>query len=110
MTSGCLWAKSETQHNLAEVRFAPEAAVPAMSVFGTIETCLPARQMSAYDFIVESNPVRVIDLTVDALDLAEMRFEGWSRRRLVGHRSAPRLSSFRNFLAQGFLCCEGHDE
>ena len=68
MTSGCLWAKSETQHNLAEVRFAPEAAVPAMSVFGTIETCLPARQMSAYDFIVESNPVRVLDLTVDALE------------------------------------------
>jgi len=23
LTSGCLWAKSETQHNLAEVRFAP---------------------------------------------------------------------------------------
>jgi hypothetical protein len=36
-----------------------------MSVFGTIETCLPARQMSAYDFIVESNPVRVIDVIVD---------------------------------------------
>ena len=28
------------------------------------------------DFIDESNPVRVIDLFVDALDLAEMSFEG----------------------------------
>jgi hypothetical protein len=27
-------------------------------------------------FIDESNPVRVIDMLVDALDLAEMRFEG----------------------------------
>jgi hypothetical protein len=51
----------------------PEAAIPARSVFGTIETCLPARQKSAYDFI-DANPVRVIDVFVDALDLAEMRF------------------------------------
>jgi len=28
------------------------------------------------DFVVESNPVRVIDVFVDALDLAEMNFEG----------------------------------
>jgi transposase len=28
------------------------------------------------DFIDESNPVRVIDVFVDALDLAEMGFEG----------------------------------
>ncbi len=28
------------------------------------------------DFIDDSNPVRVIDVFVDALDLAEMRFEG----------------------------------
>src|SRR4249920_1002092 len=28
------------------------------------------------DFINESNPVRVIDVFVDALDLAEMSFEG----------------------------------
>ena len=28
------------------------------------------------DFIDESNPVRVIDIFVDALDLAEMSFEG----------------------------------
>jgi hypothetical protein len=32
--------------------------------------------MSAYDFIDASNPVRVIDVFVDALDLAEMSFEG----------------------------------
>jgi transposase len=28
------------------------------------------------DFIAESNPVRVIDVFVDALDLAELSFEG----------------------------------
>ena len=28
------------------------------------------------DFIDESNPVRVVDVFVDALDLAEMSFEG----------------------------------
>jgi len=37
------------------------------------------------DFIDESNPVRVIDVFVDALDLAEMNFEGaggdWSASR-----------------------------
>jgi transposase len=30
------------------------------------------------DFVAESNPVRVIDVFVDALDLAEMSFEGVS--------------------------------
>jgi transposase len=44
------------------------------------------------DFIDESNPVRVIDVFVDALDLAEMGFEGWSRRRPVGRRTIPRFS------------------
>ena len=39
------------------------------------------------DFIDESNPVRVIDAFVDALDLAEMSFEGVSRRQLAGHRT-----------------------
>ena len=43
------------------------------------------------DFIDESNPVRVIDVFVDALDLAEMSFEGWNRR-LVGPRTTPRSS------------------
>ena len=42
------------------------------------------------DFIDESNPVRVIDVFVDALDLAEMGFEGWSRRQPVGPRIIPR--------------------
>jgi transposase len=36
------------------------------------------------DFIDESNPVRVIDVFVDALHLAEMSFEGCSRRQRVG--------------------------
>jgi len=44
------------------------------------------------DFIDESNPVRVIDVFVDALDLAEMNFEGVSRRRLAGSRTIPRFS------------------
>ncbi|MEH2610559.1 hypothetical protein V1293_002848 [Bradyrhizobium sp. AZCC 1693] len=35
---------------------------------------MPGR-MSAYDFIDGSNPVRAIDVFVDALDLAEMSFE-----------------------------------
>jgi len=34
------------------------------------------------DFIAESNPVRVIDVFVDTLDLAEMSFEG---RRATPH-------------------------
>jgi len=63
-------------------RFAPQAAIPARSVFGTIETCLPARQISAYDFIDERNPVRVIDVFVDALDLAEISaFDGSEETR-----------------------------
>jgi transposase len=50
------------------------------------------------DFIDESNPVRVIDVFVDALDLAEMSFEG-SRRRLVGHRTTPRFFLSFTFMA-----------
>ena len=49
------------------------------------------------DFIDESNPVRVIDVFVDALDLAEMRFEGRSQRRLVVphlHHPLHQLGSF----------------
>lgn len=44
------------------------------------------------DFIDESNPVRVIDVFVDALSLAEMGFEG---NGAGGHRSAvvPSLGS-----------------
>ena len=45
------------------------------------------------DFIDESNPVRVIDVFVDALDLAEMRFEGVEPATLVGRRTTPRFSS-----------------
>ena len=42
------------------------------------------------DFIDESNPVRVIDVFVDALDLAEMSFEGGlSRRERGGRRTIP---------------------
>jgi hypothetical protein len=40
------------------------------------------------DFIDECNPVRVIDVFVGALDLAEMSFEGLSQRQLVDRRTA----------------------
>ena len=36
------------------------------------------------DWIDENNPVRVIDAFVDALDLAELGFDGLSRRRPAG--------------------------
>jgi hypothetical protein len=44
------------------------------------------------DFIDESSPVRVIDVFVDALDLAEMGFDGVEPRQPVGHRIIPRCS------------------
>jgi transposase len=44
------------------------------------------------DFIDESNPVRVIDVFVDALNLAEMSFGGVRRRQLVGRRTILRFS------------------
>ena len=44
------------------------------------------------DFIDESNPVRVIDVFVDALELADMNFEGVDRRRLVGRRTTGQIS------------------
>jgi transposase len=59
-------------------------------------TLLPER---LDDFIDESNPVRVIDVFVDALDLAEMSFKGVGRRRLVGRRTTPRFSSSFTFTA-----------
>jgi transposase len=43
------------------------------------------------DFIDESNPVRVIDAFVDALDLAEMSFKGVELRQLVDRRTIPRF-------------------
>jgi transposase len=44
------------------------------------------------DFIDESNPVRVIDVFVDALDLAEIGSRGSSQRQPVGLRTIPRFS------------------
>ena len=44
------------------------------------------------DFIDEGNPVRVIDVFVDALDLTEMSFEGCRPRRLVDPHTIPRFS------------------
>ena len=43
-------------------------------------------------FLEESNLVRVIDVFVDALDVAELRFQGGSRRRPVGRHTIPRFS------------------
>jgi len=44
------------------------------------------------DFIDESNPVRVIDVFVDALDLAKMSLKGLSRRQRVDRRTIPQFS------------------
>ena len=50
------------------------------------------------DFIDDSNPVRAIDVFVDALDLAEVSFEGGrNRRQLAGRRTTPRFSSSFTF-------------
>jgi hypothetical protein len=54
------------------------------------------------DFIDEDNPVRVIDVFVDALDLAEMSFAG------VPGPSGPHLSKFRKRL-RGKADLEGQD-
>jgi transposase len=50
------------------------------------------------DFIDESNPVRVIDVLVDALDLAEMSFEG-VEPAVTDRRTTPRFSSSFTFTA-----------
>ena len=44
------------------------------------------------DFLDESNPVRVIDVFVDALDLAKMSLKGLSRRQRVDRRTIPQFS------------------
>jgi hypothetical protein len=51
------------------------------------------------DFIDESNPVRVIDVFVDALDLAEMSFEGVEPAATGRHRTTPRFSLSFTFMA-----------
>jgi transposase len=44
------------------------------------------------DFIDEGNPVRVIDVFVDALDWRKWASMGWPRRRPDGRRTIPRFS------------------
>jgi transposase len=44
------------------------------------------------DWIDESNPVRVIDAFVDALNLSKLGFEGVERLRQVGPPIIPRCS------------------
>jgi len=41
------------------------------------------------DFIDDSNPVRVIDVFVDSLDLAEMSFDGVAEPRCDAGRRRP---------------------
>src|SRR6202044_2998899 len=53
------------------------------------------------DFIDESNPVRVIDVFVDALDLAEMRFEGVEPA--ATGRPSEHPSVFLKLYIYGFL-------
>jgi transposase len=43
------------------------------------------------DWIDENNPVRIIDAFVDALDLGELGFEGWSQPRQGGQVIIPRF-------------------
>jgi hypothetical protein len=51
------------------------------------------------DFVDKSNPVRVIDVFVGGLDLAEMSFKGVGPARPVGPRSTPQVSSSFTFKA-----------
>jgi hypothetical protein len=44
------------------------------------------------DWIGEDNPVRVIDVLVDGLDLAELGFGGSIPRQPAGRRTTPRFS------------------
>ena len=44
------------------------------------------------DFIDESNPVRVLDVFVETLDLAEMGFDGVDPATTGGRRTIPRFS------------------
>jgi transposase len=45
---------------------------------------------SLEDYIAEDNPVRVVDVFVDELDLKELGFEGSSRKPQVDLRITPR--------------------
>jgi transposase len=51
------------------------------------------------DFVDESNSVRVIDMFVDALDLAEMSFEGVEPAATGRPSYHPRFSSSFTFTA-----------
>ena len=64
------------------------------------------------DFIDERNPVRVIDVFIDALDLAEMRFEGVEPAATVGPRTTHRFSLSFTFTAicTGFSRAGGSNE
>ncbi len=62
--------------------------------------------MSAYDFIDESNPVRVIDVFVDALDLAEMSFEGVEPAATGRPSYHPSSVFLQEFPSSGIPCCE----
>jgi hypothetical protein len=75
-------------------------------VFGAIETCLPVQKMSAYDFIDESNPIRMIDVFVDALDLAEMSFEGVEPPAT----GRPSYHPSSEFSSSGISMLRGHDD
>src|SRR4029077_6764203 len=62
------------------------------------------------DFIDESNPVRMIDVFVDALDLAEMSFEGMEPPA-TGRPSYPPSSVFlQEFSCSGISMLRGHDD
>jgi len=66
--------------------------------------------MSAYDFIDESNPVRVIDAFVDALDLAEMSFEGVEPAATGQPSYHPSSVFLQEFPSSGISMLRGHDD
>ena len=45
---------------------------------------------SLEDYVGEENPVRVIEVFVDELDLAALGFSGMSRRQRAGRPTIPR--------------------
>ena len=58
------------------------------------------------DFIDESNPVRIIDVFVDGLDLAEMSFDNFLRIRSKIRELEARRMGFRSPPA-ALIDCDG---
>ena len=66
--------------------------------------------MSAYDFIDDSNPVRTIDVFVDAIDLAEMSFEGVEPAATGRPSHYPSSVFLQEFPSSGISTLRVHDD